>query len=221
MQRLVHVGIVGVVDNDLLAYDVPFRTNAQELLPQADVGIHVEHGRVVVGLHSEEHTQRCHDQCAYPHAEPHRHFSLTAHLHGTRVDDVVGNEDDDGHHDWETKTALAYDGTERGTDEEEDQTCQRHGDFLPELNLMQTNLLVTILHHVSLAVGIHLLKSSLLQSIHDDALLALRISLRVQGVEVYVRRGYDEGCLCLMRLIAFLLLLQPSLHAVRHVGDGH
>ena len=85
---------------------------------------------------------------------------------------------------------------------------------------MQTNLLVAIFHHISLAVGIHFLKSRFLQGVHDNALFALRTRLSIQGVDVHTRLRNGEGCFLLLCLIDFLLFLQILLHAVVESRQG-
>ena len=51
-------GVVGVVDDDLLAEDVALQPQSQQLHEEVAVGIHVEHHRVFVGLVGEEDGQR-------------------------------------------------------------------------------------------------------------------------------------------------------------------
>ena len=112
-------GIIGVVDDDLLAADVAYLRLGDEPAEGGLVGIGIEHGAVAIGLDGEEGTHRGEHHRAHPSAEPHCHLSLAGHFAAVGVEDIVDDEDEYGHQDGNAQAAPADDGAQRGSDEKE------------------------------------------------------------------------------------------------------
>lgn len=125
-----HCGVVRVVDDDFLAEDVAVRAQPKQLAEERDVELEVEDDGVLVGLVGQESADGRKDHRADPHAVPDVPAAVARQLHARRVENIVEDEDyhgDDGRH---SESALADDGSQRRTDEKENQTTEREGDFL-------------------------------------------------------------------------------------------
>lgn len=85
------------------------------------VKVDVEHRRVFVGLVCEEHGDRRQNGCRYEFAEQDGPLSVACHSHAGVVEDIVDDEYEHGDNHRHSQSAFADDGSQRGTDKEEDE----------------------------------------------------------------------------------------------------
>ena len=120
--RILHIS--RVFDDNLLAIDVALGTYAEYLHRQALVEVDVEDDGVVVGLVGEEGCNRSEDYRGNRHTEPDGPLVLAGHSEAGVVEDIVDDEDEYRHDDGYAETSLSDDGSQRGSNEEEDDTGQ-------------------------------------------------------------------------------------------------
>ena len=113
--------VVGIFDDHFLAEDVPLRPESQHPHGEALVEIDVEHHRVLVGLIGEEGGDGGEGPGRDGHAEAYSPLAFASHPEPCVVEDIVDDEHQHRHDDGYAEAALADDGSQRGTDKEEDQ----------------------------------------------------------------------------------------------------
>ena len=127
------------IDDDFLhchgARDVGADETTEGVLPS----VRVEHSRVVHGLVGDIDAERGEHSGRNPHALPHFPVTIACHLVAGVVDDVVENEEEHGYDKRCADTTFANDGSERCTDEEENQAGNGECEFLDELDFVATD----------------------------------------------------------------------------------
>ena len=114
--------VVWVIDDDFLAGDMPFDTQAEHLHHHVAPDIHIEYGRVVVGFvgypagkGSQHHRCKAFTKPDCPHAS-------ACHTVTSVVQDIEDDEHHYGDDDRHTQSTFADDGSQRCSDKEEQQT---------------------------------------------------------------------------------------------------
>ena len=72
-----------------LHLDITGLVLAYQLTEKVDVGVTVEHSRIIDGLICEEYAERQQHHGTQPHAFPHLDFAVTRHFLPRVVDDVI------------------------------------------------------------------------------------------------------------------------------------
>ena len=102
---------------------------------------------------------------------PYRPTTVTGQLIAHIINDVIDDEQDDRHHDGHAQSSLTDDGSQRCTNEEEDETSQRQGKFLHQLNLVTADNVVIIVNTVALELHVLHRGGSAHQGLVDKHLL--------------------------------------------------
>ena len=100
------------------------------LFKPIDIGISIQHHRIIIGFISKECTQWSQHSCTGPHTHPHNPLTVTSHLITRIVDNVIDDKNKHGHYYRHAQTAFTDDTTQRCTDEEKNKACQRKRQFL-------------------------------------------------------------------------------------------
>ena len=119
--------IFRLFDDDLLAEDVAFDTETEQFHEEHLIHLHIEHRRVVGSLVGDEYGDWRQYGWSQSLTEPDGPGSQSRHSVARIVEDVEDNEHEYGDDDRESQSTLSDDGTQWGSDEEEDQAgeCQR------------------------------------------------------------------------------------------------
>ena len=137
-------GVIRIVDDDLLARDVSLQAQSEQLHEEVAVEVDVEDHRVVVGLVGEEYGQRGQYGCRQTLSEPYGPHAATGHTIAGVVEDVIDDEhqhaDDDGY----SQSALADDGSEGCSDEEEEQAREGQRELVECLDAVLADELVAV-----------------------------------------------------------------------------
>ena len=160
-QQFCIAAIVWLVYYHLFGHDIAFQAHAQEVHQQISVSIEVKHRRVFVGLVGYKHSQRHKHHRGQQFAEPNGPYTAARHLIARIVEDVIHDEHQHRHDDGYSQPALADDGTQWSTDEEEDKARQRQHKLLVHLYLVLPYHAVSVFRHHCLklhvgAYGLHL-----------------------------------------------------------------
>ena len=124
------VGVVRIVDYHLLTIYRALDAQTEEATEDVGVQVGIEHNRVVGCFICKEHRHRHEHSGSKTLAEPYRPHTASRHSIARVVEDVVEDEDEHRDEHRQTQTALAYDGSERRTDKEENNARQRKRQFL-------------------------------------------------------------------------------------------
>ena len=182
--------IVGVVDDHLFLIYMSLGAYAQHLEQDVLVHVDVEHSGVAVGLECEEYCQRSQHGSGYQFAEQHCPVAVACHLHSRVLEDVIHYEHEHRDNHRHSQSALADDGAQRGTDEEEDDTCQRQRNLADGLNLVGSHLAVERVGIVALHAYHHLLGIDTADGSPHDVLLGFERLAGEDGVDVHFA-GFD------------------------------
>ena len=102
------------------------------------VALDIEHRTVLVGALSKEYAHRQQDAATEPDARQHAPLSGLGHLLSAHVHHVVTDEDEHADHYGQAQSALADDGSQGCSNEEEEQAGEAQGELLLLLHAVAT-----------------------------------------------------------------------------------
>ena len=100
------------------------------------IGVRRKHRRVGGGMIRQKHTYREKDKRGEKHTEPNGHRTVFRDLFPNDGDGKIKGEKHHSNHQGYADTALSDNGSQRGSNEEEEQAGQREGEFSKILNLI-------------------------------------------------------------------------------------
>ena len=211
----------------LLAVDMALLTQTQQAHDNGFVEVYVEHRGVLVSLISKEHGDRCEYHRGDGLSEPHLPLSVARHTHTRVVEDVIHDKHQYGYDDGYAQTSLADNGSQWGTDKEEDQARQRQSELLVSLNQVLTVVAVQVfgIFHLHVHICHHLLDTC--QCPLHGCLLQMRRLPVIDRVE-WGRRGcyrfhqFHRVVILEVRLtveIGLGILIKGQSHAVVELPD--
>ena len=193
------------------------------------VGFNVEDGGVLIGFVGQPDANRCQYHRTQPNAEGDVPVSALCQFLSSDIYHVVEDEDDHRDHDGDAQSALSDDGAQWGSDEEEDDACQREREFLVAFQLMNAQRTVGAEAHVAVEVRLLGTVACLVQS-HTSYMSPLVIGevcedgVEVQRMRLVVlcqHRGVSasaQPCLSQETVLIVFVLLAPC--GIQQRRDG-
>ena len=151
-------GIVRIINDNFLAAQLSGDAKAQQLHEESLVALHIEYHAVRVGLVGEPSADRQQHHAAEPFAEVGIPGSDLGIILTGHVDDVVEDEEHNAYHHRDAYASFADDGSQRGSDEKEQQAGEAERVFLLCLHQVAAHLgvqLCGIAGGAELALGLH------------------------------------------------------------------
>ena len=120
---------------------------ADQAPEEIQIGVFVEHRRVVDSLVGEENAERKKNRRTEPDSFPHEDASVTRHLIARVVYNVIENEKYDRYDKRHTYSTLADYGSERRAYEEEYYAGEGEGEFFLQLYVVAPDGFQLLFHH--------------------------------------------------------------------------